>query len=110
MIVTCVLGGTTLKNTTVLLKREIVLKLTEGFLMFHKPAHKQIGPNGPGQVVNDITLGDYLERKYPEETKKKLTFEEWWNEVVYTGRPRRLEFNASEEAARLIWKAAQENV
>ena len=90
-----------------------------------KPTHKHVGPNGPGQIKNDVTISDYIERKqnsfdrYPymkhstaepiSETPKKLSFDEWWNEVVYTGRRRRHEFNASEEAARLIWKAAQQN-
>ena len=125
MIVTCVLGGTTLKNTMVLLKREIVLKLTEEFLMFHKPAHKQIGSISPGQIKNDITLSDYIERKqnsfnrYPymkhstaepilETPKKKLTFEEWWKKQMpmYEDKP----FEYMVDAAEAAWKAAQENV
>jgi len=74
-----------------------------------KPAHKHVGPNGPGQIINDITLGDYLERKYPEETKKKLTFDEWWDSGRLSKdnphKPISAEWWALEG-----WKAAQENV
>lgn len=49
-----------------------------------KPAHKQDDPRKmPGQIKNDVTLGDYIERKSKsmekrlEIQKKKLTFEEW---------------------------------
>jgi hypothetical protein len=53
--------------------------------------------NPPGQ----LTLGNYLEEKYPELKKKKLTFDEWWHQNN--------DENTHYEWARHIWKAAQEN-
>ena len=48
--------------------------------MKHAPAAHKSGT--AGQIVNPIPeemlLKDYLIRKYPEEMKKKLSFEEWW--------------------------------
>lgn len=37
--------------------------------------------NPPGQIRNDITLGDYVARKqeFMREEAKKLSFEEWFN-------------------------------
>lgn len=92
------------------------------------PAHKHVGPNGPGQIKNDITLSDYIERKqnsfdrYPymkhstaepisETPKKKLTFDEWWNEKVYDDNIRGYHWGQviSKESAYVLWKAAQQN-
>lgn len=55
--------------------------------------------NPPGIIKNDITLGDYIDRKYPE--TKKLTFDEWW-ELCNDD-----DFHYM--TARRVWKAAQEN-
>ena len=79
------------------------------------PAHKHVGDAGkPGQLVNDVTLGDYLARKRRYEALdiialenvnkvKKLTFDDW-----YPTHKHLVSYNY--EQAQLIWKAAQENV
>lgn len=79
------------------------------------PAHKNsINPPGQivnkleypsktmGQIVNDVTLTDYYERKM----KEKLTFNEWL-EKEYGG-VNGLPFNIKEFMLK-AWKAAQEN-
>lgn len=70
--------------------------------MIKTPFHKQTDPaKQAGQVKNDITLGDYLENKYPEEMKKKMTFDEWWN----INQPTTNQYDCFMEC----WDAAQEN-
>ena len=54
----------------------------------------------------------YAQGKFRSETTKKLTFEEWWNEKVFTGNTRGREMVRSgkdKEFIRMIWNAAQEN-
>lgn len=92
--------------------------------MTFKPAHKHIGDAGnPGQIINDVTLGDYIARKTRYEalnaialekeaaaSKTKLTFEEWWDEVVFDGNTRGYHWgHIPRESLHLVWKAAQEN-
>lgn len=71
------------------------------------PAHKQTNPaHAPGQIK---TIGQYVEGKYPEAMKKKLTFGEWWvTGVVSRDNPYRA--NSSVFWAYEGWLAAQENV
>ena len=85
------------------------------------PSYKHVGPNGPGQIKNHITISDYIERKqnsfdrYPylkhstaepisETPKKKLTFDEWWD---MHGDKFPLAYPKA--SANLLWNAAQEN-
>lgn len=70
--------------------------------MFQPPAHKS---GSAGQIVNELTLADYIERKKDIVPPKKLTFEEWWDistEQLRFGEQRKLHFQE-------CWKAAQEN-
>lgn len=70
--------------------------------MMRVPFHKQTDPaKQAGQIKNEVTLGDYLEKKYPEEMKKKLTFDEWWHQ----NNDDSLCYNC----AKHTWQAAQEN-
>jgi len=66
------------------------------------PAHKQTDPRKrPGQIVNDVTLADYYERKM----KTKLTFEEWFTKYnKENGLP------PAYIVAVDAWNAGQENV
>jgi hypothetical protein len=74
-----------------------------------KPAHKQDDPTKyPGQIKNEVTLGDYIERKTSVEKrleiqKKKLTFDEWYAQRGWdyglTIKHRMMD----------LWDAAQEN-
>ena len=48
------------------------------------------------------SLGEYLEKKYPEEMKKKLSFEEWYEK---TGWGQGYDYYAAKD----IWTSAQEN-
>ena len=84
--------------------------------MIKLPAHKNmIDP--PGQIINKDyaelevrTLGQYLDRKYPEDKPdpKKLTFDEWF--VNHIGMPfEDWDNNLQENDMRACWKAAQEN-
>ena len=74
--------------------------------MFHKTGGNMAGA---GSAKQDQTLSDYYKRmQYTP--KPKLTFDEWWNEEVYTGQKRKHEFLVGENAAKIIWKAAQENM
>ena len=78
-----------------------------------KPAHKQDDPSKkPGQIKNDVTLGDYIERKTDnmnsksvqkrlEIQKKKLTFDEWWNKYN--------DDSLCFQSAKYAWRAGQEN-
>ena len=89
-----------------------------------KPAHKQDDPaKAPGQVVNDITLGDYITRKNYHEAfdrvaeenglkKKKLTFDEWYSQSGWAARkkPLMLDVESLNRIMSSVWKAAQENV
>ena len=91
----------------------------------------------PGQWVNpDVTLGDYLARKKRYDAldtvkldninkvkteccgnplrgcmdcppAKKLTFEEWWSQLLPAWRKT---YCVDKEAVQRIWKAAQDNV
>ena len=56
--------------------------------MIRNPAHKS---RSAGQIVNDITLADYIKRK-----QDKLSFNDWWN------RNRQNFYGQSIEAARKI--------
>jgi hypothetical protein len=72
-----------------------------------KPAHKQDDPaKAPGQVVNDIKLADYYNRKrqlYEQlEKKPKMTFQEWWKQDSS-----HIDMYKTAQAA---WKAGQENI
>ena len=83
-----------------------------------KPAHKQDDPSKkPGQIKNDVTLGDYIERKSKSMEKRigiqsadpkngfwKLTFDEWWN-----SNESKPFWDVDGQFAYGIWKAAQEN-
>lgn len=83
-----------------------------------KPAHKQDDPaKSPGQIVNDITLGDYITRKNYHEAfdkvaeekglkKNKLKFDDWWDEHKWDNPC----FRLTREEGFVIWKAAQDNV
>jgi hypothetical protein len=71
----------------------------------YKPTH---GGRPEFTADNGHTLGDYLHGKYPQAMKKKLTFDEWSNNIdiedidfVYAGRV----WDLMEQA----WKAGQEN-
>lgn len=76
-----------------------------------KPAHKQDDPNKmPGQIKNDVTLGDYIERKSKSMEKrigiqsaspKKLTFDEWFDASGYS--------EYSRSICQAAWNTAQEN-
>lgn len=76
-----------------------------------KPAHKQDDPSKkPGQIKNDVTLGDYIERKSKSMEKrigiqsaapKKLTFDEWWNKYN--------DDSLCFQSAKYAWRAGQEN-
>lgn len=80
--------------------------------MIHTPAHKQTEPEKrPGQIK---TLGDYIQQVQEQENpKKKLTFEEWFNEFIpLVNRTRGEEWNNagySRQNIKMIWDAAQEN-
>jgi len=92
-----------------------------------KPAHKQDdAAKAPGQVVNDITLGDYITRKNYHEAfdkvseevglkrppEKKLTFEEWFSQSGWAARnkPLMLDVESLNKIMSSVWKAAQDNV
>ena len=73
------------------------------------PAHKS---KSAGQVVYTDpkvqSLSNYIKAvRVEEQTEKKLTFDEWWNEIVYTGNRRKDEWHGlSEVNACTIWNAA----
>lgn len=84
------------------------------------PSHKHVGPKGPGQIKNDITISDYIERKQnsfdrypymkhstaePQETVKKLSFDEWWD--LHGDK---FPFAYPKASAQLLWDQAQKNV
>lgn len=67
--------------------------------------HKSMCTGSPGSV----TLGDYLRKYYPEEMKKKLTFEEWWeSKLIEDNMP--FDVQHSLDVIKEAWKVAQENV
>ena len=78
--------------------------------------HKQMpGKIGPASIKEDKTLDDYIKRKIAENSfavnqeptiKKKLSFEEWWENNTMKAAFMHVEDNVAE----MIWKAAQENV
>jgi len=78
--------------------------------MIHTQPHKQTDPmKKPGQIKNDITLADYIQRKTEDRTfpgKKKLTFKEW------TDNPMNWSWNSAIQYEDLLalWHGAQENV
>lgn len=70
--------------------------------MTFKPAHKDLD-TPPGQVVNDTTLADYIERKrgqWEDNNPKKLSFEEWY----YAFNPEH-----NQDGLYDAWHAGQEN-
>lgn len=69
------------------------------------PAHKQTDWNKrPGQIVNDMLLSDYIERKQQAATPK-MNFEQWFKQYnAQHGLP------PAYVVARAAWEAAQENV
>jgi hypothetical protein len=77
--------------------------------MTFKPAHKEDDPSKlPGQIRNEITLGDYIKQKTSVEKrleiqKKKMTFDDWWND-------RKLQFDLTMKLKFFdCWDTAQEN-
>lgn len=85
------------------------------------PAHKNV-IDPPGQIVNPVTLGDYVNSKYGfdlhpylktpnvEPPKKKLSFDEWWTQGrVYDKPEPGTKPNSPKWWARVAWNAAQEN-
>ena len=55
--------------------------------------------------AKELTLNDYIAKKQDE--PKRITFDEWWNEVVYTGQKRKYEYGSmSTDSAKLIWNSA----
>lgn len=78
--------------------------------MTFQPAHKDCD-RPAGQIVNDITLADYIERKQQDMNfnevakEKKLTFDEWLKTTNITPNDTLL-YNWGIT----VWKAAQENV
>ena len=95
--------------------------------MIEVPAQHQTDPSKkPGQIVFPIiedqdepntvpnpefinmnpphSLGEYLEKKYPEEMKKKLSFEEWLRKSSFV-----IPDETIYEWLQDCWKAAQEN-
>lgn len=80
--------------------------------MWKRPEKDKWHP--PGQLVytqerQEHTLGDYLENKYPEQVKKKLTFNEWWETQLQQYPNQQIDKNTIKQSARIIWNAAQEN-
>lgn len=100
-----------------------------------KPAHKQDDPSKypgqfrnaigqerqelerTGQIKNDVTLGDYIERKSKSMEKrigiqsaapKKLTFDEWYN-MMYKDTIYETMGTISRRQAENVWFHAQEN-
>lgn len=75
--------------------------------MMKTPAHKQTDPmKRPGQIINDVTLTDYYNRKYAEQVKPKLTFDEW-----FTQAEGEFDFSGTyTDTFRAVWEAAQENM
>lgn len=77
--------------------------------MTFKPAHKDT-VNTPGQVVNEVTLGDYIARKQRNEAfnqvkkENKLTFKQWLKKSSYV-EPDETTYCWLEDC----WNAAQEN-
>lgn len=85
--------------------------------MIRTPYHKQTDMNKlPGQTINSVkTLGDYVEQVVAAEAAppKKLSFDEWSAQSFITNRVRgmfRKDSLTMEEALRLCWQAAQENM
>ena len=78
--------------------------------MTFKPAHKQDNPeHAPGQIRNEITLGDYIANKSRHEAfsevKRKLTFDAWWKLMPDDGG----DISRFEEEFRNCWNASKEN-
>lgn len=85
-------------------------------VMYKRPELDTVNP--PGQIRNEVTLGDYIARKNYHDAfdkvaeelgvkKKKLSFNEWLT-VTYGG------INALPAVIKsfmeAVWKAAQENM
>ncbi len=86
--------------------------------MINIPAHKQTSPDkAPGQVVcqpvwphktsgqivNDVTLADYIARK-EKAYQPKMSFEQWWScHAMYLDK-------YAEQDFRNCWNTAQENM
>lgn len=92
--------------------------------MIKVPAQHQTDPEKQaGQVVSpeykpshggrsDKTLGDYLNRRYPEQMKKKLTFDEWGDIKEIQEDVECIDFYYHALVWSLLeqcWKVAQEN-
>lgn len=80
--------------------------------MYKRPELDLINP--PGQIVNDVTLGDYITRKQQQVAfedvaqEKKLTFDEWWSQYA----PRHFsidEANSVKVYYKHGWEIGQEN-
>lgn len=80
--------------------------------MYKRPELDLINP--PGQIVNDVTLGDYIARKQQQIAfedvlqEKKLTFDEWWSQYA----PRHFsidEANSVKVYYKHGWEIGQEN-
>ena len=77
--------------------------------MTFKPAHKDT-TRPPGQIVNEVTLADYLHNK--GYTTPTMSFEEWCNQTTFTGKSRKDEWQRAGISlgfVRQVWNAAQEN-
>jgi len=77
--------------------------------MTFKPAHKEDRPEHmPGQIRNDVSLGDYIARKQRQDAfdavaaEKKMSFNTWW-ELNY----KNLSMQYDDFA--FCWDAAQKN-
>ena len=89
-----------------------------------KPAHKQDDPaKAPGQVINEVALGDYIHRKNYHDAfdkvaeemglkKKKMTWGQWYFEYCKEHPELLQNSNAVNIVLALqhCWKVAQENV
>lgn len=75
--------------------------------------------NPPGQIVNDITLGDYIARKTKHDAlnqvnqERKLTFDEWYTQSGWAATHEYVcsldDADSCEYIMRAAWNAAQEN-
>lgn len=68
--------------------------------------------NPPGQIRNDITLGDYVARKqeFMREEAKKLSFEEWAKKQGFLTKDGYWNLaNNQEHVLKECWNAAQRN-
>ena len=85
-------------------------------MTFKKPAHKETDPmHTPGQIKNDITLADYIERKTKHDAfeqvaqEKKLTFDEYYRQTKQELGRLAMRKDGGRAMYYHVWKAAQEN-